>query len=170
MGHYGSAALAALIAGSALASTPVLAGSNADEAAIRNLEARFAAALAVKDVDAIMQAYAPGDDLVVFDLVPPRQYVGWNAYRDDWKATLAGFKGPINVQITDLKIETSGPLAYGRSIQHINGTGADGQPSDLVVRVTDIYRKVGGRWLIVHEHVSVPVDLATGKADLTSKP
>jgi len=31
-------------------------------------------------------------------------------------------------------------------------------------------RRMGGKWLIFQEHVSVPVDLATGKADLLSKP
>jgi ketosteroid isomerase-like protein len=45
-----------------------------------------------------------------------------------------------------------------------------GQPIDMVVRVTDGYRKVDGNWLIAHEHVSVPVDFATGKPDLMSKP
>jgi hypothetical protein len=40
----------------------------------------------------------------------------------------------------------------------------------LSVRVTDVLRKVNGKWLIVQEHVSVPVDLATAKADLTSRP
>jgi hypothetical protein len=40
----------------------------------------------------------------------------------------------------------------------------------LTVRVTDGYRKINGKWLITQEHVSVPVDLETGKADLTSKP
>jgi ketosteroid isomerase-like protein len=38
------------------------------------------------------------------------------------------------------------------------------------LRATDIYRKVNGKWLIEHEHYSVPVDLTTAKADLTSKP
>ena len=38
------------------------------------------------------------------------------------------------------------------------------------MRVTDCYRKIDGKWLITHEHVSVPVDLATAKADLASKP
>jgi ketosteroid isomerase-like protein len=40
----------------------------------------------------------------------------------------------------------------------------------MAFRLTDVLRKVKGKWLIVHEHVSVPVDVATGKADLTSKP
>jgi hypothetical protein len=39
-----------------------------------------------------------------------------------------------------------------------------------LVRVTDVYRKLKGKWLIVQEHVSVPVDLATQKPDLLSKP
>ena len=37
----------------------------------------------------------------------------------------------------------------------------DGKTLDLTVRVTDVYRKIGGKWLIVHERVSVPVDLTT---------
>jgi ketosteroid isomerase-like protein len=45
-----------------------------------------------------------------------------------------------------------------------------GHPIDRPVRVTDGYRKIAGNWLIALEHVSVPVDLATGKAVLTSKP
>jgi len=36
--------------------------------------------------------------------------------------------------------------------------------------VTDIYRKINGKWLIIHEHISVPVDLTTNKADLAAKP
>jgi ketosteroid isomerase-like protein len=32
------------------------------------------------------------------------------------------------------------------------------------VRVTAGYRKIGGNWLIAQEHISVPVDFATGKA------
>jgi len=52
----------------------------------------------------------------------------------------------------------------------VRGTDTKGQPIDITVRVTDGYRKIAGDWVIVHEHVSVPVDLATGKPDLSSKP
>jgi hypothetical protein len=40
----------------------------------------------------------------------------------------------------------------------------------LVTRETDVYRKINGKWLVVEEHVSFPVDVATGKPDLLSKP
>ena len=46
----------------------------------------------------------------------------------------------------------------------------DGKPLDLTLRVTDVYKKMNGKWLVVHEHVSWPVDLETGKADFSSKP
>jgi hypothetical protein len=49
-------------------------------------------------------------------------------------------------------------------------TAKDGSKFNLVARVTDAYRKINGKWLIAHEHVSIPVDLTTGKADPTSKP
>ena len=61
-------------------------------------------------------------------------------------------------------------MGFSHSIQHLTGTDTKGQPVDVTVRVTDVYRKIKGTWLIVHEHVSVPVDLDTGKPDLSSKP
>jgi ketosteroid isomerase-like protein len=143
---------------------------SADEAKIEELEAAFAAAFIAKSVDAIMKVYVPDESLIVFDVVPPRQYVGANAYRKDWEDFFAAFKGPLKFEITDLHVVADGTLGYGHSIQHVSGTDAKGQPMDLVVRVTDAYRKVGNDWLIVHEHVSVPVDLTTGKPDLASKP
>ena len=142
----------------------------ADEAKIKALEDRFVAAFNAKDVDAIMKAYVPDESLFVFDVTPPRQYVGAKAYRKDWEDLLAAFKGPVKFAMTDLQITTVGSVGYGHSIQHVSSTDAKGQPIDITVRVTDVYRKIKGNWLIVQEHVSVPVDLATGKPDFSSKP
>jgi uncharacterized protein (TIGR02246 family) len=141
-----------------------------DRADIRALEERFVAAFKAKDLDAIMKVYAPGQALFVFDVVPPRQYVGAAAYRKDWQTFFASFEGPITVELTDLDIGADRNLAYSHSIQRVAGTDKQGKKLDLTVRVTDVYQKTRGRWLIVHEHVSVPVDLDTDKPDLSSKP
>jgi uncharacterized protein (TIGR02246 family) len=146
---------------------PAWADAPAD---IRALEDRFVAAFKAKDVDAIMKVYAPDQTLVVFDVVPPRQYVGAAAYRKDWQTFLGSFDGPITVELTDLDVVADRNLAYSRSIQRVAGTDKHGKKLDLTVRVTDVYKKAHGRWLIIHEHVSVPVDLDTDKADLSSKP
>jgi ketosteroid isomerase-like protein len=141
-----------------------------DEVAIRALENRFAAAFNAGDVDAMMKNYITGETLVVFDVVPPRQHLGADAYRKAWLGFFSHFKGTPKISITDLAITVDGSLAFSHSIQHVTGTDAKGHPVDRTVRVTDGYRKIGGNWLIVHEHVSVPVDLATGKPDTDSKP
>lgn len=144
--------------------------ANDDRAAIEALEKQFAAAFNAKDLDAIMKVYAPGASLFVFDVTPPRQYVGWAAYKKDFSELLAAFPGPAKFDLSDLSITVVGPVAYSHSIQSTRLTAKDGSKLDLVVRVTDVYRKMHGKWLIVQEHVSVPVDLATAKADLSSKP
>ena len=61
------------------------AADPADDAQIRALEARFATAFNAKDVEAVMRVYSP--DVFVFDVVPPRQYVGAEAYRKVGKAS-----------------------------------------------------------------------------------
>ena len=155
----------------ALASPNLAATARADaKADIKALEDRLVAAIKAKDVDAIMKVYVPDQSLVVFDVVPPRQYVGAAAYRKDWQEFLAMFNGPITFEISDLDTMAGDDLAYSHSIQRVAGTDKKGNKIDLTVRVTDGYKKLGGNWLIVHEHVSVPVDLDTGKPDLTSKP
>ena len=141
-----------------------------EKAAIRALEDRFASAFNAGDIDAMMKNYIPDPSLVVFDVVPPRQHSGADAYRKAWVGFFAHFKDRPRIAINDLGITVNGDLGFSHSIQHVTGTDIQGQSVDRTVRVTDGYRKIGGNWLIVLEHISVPVDLKTGKADLSSKP
>lgn len=141
-----------------------------DKAAIAALEDRVAKAIGARDANAVMANYVKSDALVVFDVIPPREYRGWDAYLKDWQGVLGGCADSPKLDISDLAIETSGPLAYSHSIQHFTCTGAKGNKVDMTLRTTDVYRKFNGSWRIVHEHYSVPVDVASAKADLASQP
>lgn len=141
-----------------------------DERAIRALNQRFGAAVNARDLNKIMSVYIADESLFVFDVVPPRQYVGAEAYRKDFEEFLGLFPGPIKFMASDLSITAAGTLGYSHRIDTWNVTDKKGKPVKLVFRVTDVYRKINGRWLIVHEHVSWPVDPDTGKADMLSKP
>lgn len=145
------------------------AGSN-DTEQIRALENNLAAAAEARNLDGIMTAYVPDETLFVFDVIPPREYVGAEAFRKDWAEFLGSTKGPIKYEITDIAVVVVGDVAYGHSIQRIVATGVKGDPLDLTTRVTDVYRKLSGKWMIVQEHISIPVDLDTGKPDYASKP
>ena len=168
--RFGALAIIAFAASPGFSSPSQAASGPDDKAQITALENQFAAAVRVRDVDAIMKVYEPDEGVFVFDLVPPRQYVGAAAYRKDWAGFIGGFKGKVSFTISDLSITTADTLAYSHSIQKIAGTDAKGKPFTNVVRVTDVYKKSAGKWLIVHEHVSVPVDPDTSKADMMSKP
>jgi ketosteroid isomerase-like protein len=141
-----------------------------DKKQIEDLEQRFATAFGSKDINTIMSGYAPGKGLFVFDVTPPREYVGWDAYKRDWESFFAAFQGPAALDISQLSVTVVGTVAYSHSIQTGHLTAKDGTKATFAVRTTDVYRKIGGKWLIVEEHNSVPVDLSTGKADLLSKP
>lgn len=141
-----------------------------EKAAIEALEKQYNDAFNAKDLKTIMSCYAPGKGLFVFDAVPPREYPSWDAYKKDWESLLAAYPGPLSNAISEQSITVVGSVAYGHNIQTGFFTKKDGTRVDLVIRVTDVYRKMKGKWLIVQEHVSFPVDIDSGKADLLSKP
>jgi uncharacterized protein (TIGR02246 family) len=158
----------ALAALSLLAAPAIAATPTSDEAEIRAVQDRIAAAINAKDPDAIVKNYAP--DVFVFDLPPPRQYVGEKAWRDDWKGVFATAAGAGKLDVQDLVIKVSGDVAYSHAIDHYVSDGPNGTKVELNLRATDVYRKIGGKWLIVQEHLSVPIDMASGKPDMLSKP
>jgi uncharacterized protein (TIGR02246 family) len=134
-----------------------------DEAAIRALQDRFAAAVNAADPDAVMENYIPDNSLVVFDVVPRKDYFGADAYRKAWEDFFQRFKGGVKLTIIDLHVSVDGNLAFGHSFMNTKGADGQGHSVDRTVRVTAGYRKINGNWLIVHEHISMPVDLTTGK-------
>jgi ketosteroid isomerase-like protein len=139
-----------------------------DKAAIKALYDEWNDGFNKKDVNAIMAVYAP--TVFAFDAIPPREYPTWAAYKKDWDALFTAFPGPVTNTISDLNITVVGSVAYTRYIADGTFTAKDGSKSRFVVRTTDVLRKSTGKWRIVQEHVSFPVDPATGKADLLSKP
>lgn len=143
---------------------------SSDAAAIQALEDGYVEAFNTRDVDGIMANYARGRELFVFDAVPPREYPSWDAYKRDWETLFSQFPGPASDKMSEFHITVLGQVAYGHHIEDTQFTQKDGTKKEFVVRVTDVYRKFKDKWLIVQEHVSFPVDVSTGQADLMSKP
>ncbi|MBO0779443.1 MAG: nuclear transport factor 2 family protein [Ktedonobacteraceae bacterium] len=139
-----------------------------DEAAIKRVIMSFVEALQAKDLDGVMSIYAP--ELVSFDIVPPLQYVGADAYRKHWGEALSSIPGPINYEIVDLSITVGDDVAFAHSFNRLSGTMSNGQQIGNWLRWTACFQKINGTWLIVHMQASVPVDMETGRAVLSLKP
>jgi ketosteroid isomerase-like protein len=61
-------------------------------------------------------------------------------------------------------------VAFSYSLIRTSGTMKSGQDIDRWQRWTLGVRKISGKWLITHEHVSLPVDQKSGKAVQDLKP
>ena len=139
-----------------------------NEKAIRELITRFAEAFRAKDVDGVMSAFAP--EIVSFDIVPPLQAVGADAFVKHWQEFFDSYQDSIHVEFPDVSITAGDDVAFSHCLHRVSGTTKNGQQTDWWLRWTACYRKIDGNWLIVHEQVSVPVDLRSGKAMMDLKP
>jgi ketosteroid isomerase-like protein len=119
-------------------------------------------AIWAKDIDRLMTLYSP--DIVYFDIVPPLQYVGSAALRGRFLHWFDGFVGSIGQEIHDLNVLASRDIAIASMLVRASGTLRNGQEVGLWVRVTSSCQRSNQRWLITHEHVSLPVDLESGRA------
>jgi ketosteroid isomerase-like protein len=160
----------AAFACAALLLTPRTSIAANDEAEIRQLLDRWARAFHARDLNGIMSIYEPGQGLVAYDIVPPLQYKGFEAYKKDYQDFLEQFQGVIGVEIRDLSIVAGDRVAFSHGLERLTGTLKNGQKVDSWVRFTEGYRKINGHWFAIHDHISVPVDLDTGKAALDLKP
>ena len=116
-------------------------------------------AISTGDLDRLMSFYSP--DIVYFDIVPPLQYVGSAALRERFSHWFDGFEGPIGQEVHDLSIVTSGDVAVASMLIRASGPGRSEARLDFAYARPPAFN---GRWLITHEHVSLPVDLARGSA------
>ncbi len=139
-----------------------------DEGQIRKLIDDQAKAVRARDVDGSISSYAP--DIVSFDVVNTLQKVGLDACRKRAVEWFSSFEGPIGYEIRDLHINTGDDVAFSHSLSHVGAIRTDGAKLDMWWRATVCYRKIGGKWMVTHEHQSVPFDVETGKASLDLKP
>jgi len=139
-----------------------------DETQIKQQIDNFVKAFREKNVDLMMSLFSPG--MVSFDIIPPLQYTGSDAYRKVWQETFALFQDPLEIEISDLHLTTGKDVAFSYCFLRLNATMVDGYKIDYWERLTCCFQKVNNKWLIIHEHVSLPTDLKSGKAVMNLKP
>ncbi len=128
----------------------------------------FQRAFQARDTKAVMALYTP--DILAYDIIPPLQYNGSDAYGKDFETYFAGYKGPLTLEYRDCHISADGNLALVACLERVTGTLTNGQSSSVWLRATSGLRRVNGHWLDFHDHVSVPVEVGTGKARLDLAP
>jgi len=125
-----------------------------DEFAIRDLVEKWASAVRSKNLPGILANHAP--DILMFDVPPPIQSKGIEAYRKTWELFFSWYQDSGVFDIDELNITAGNDVAFVTALMRCAGTEANGDQTELEFRLTMGLRKVDGRWIIEHEHHSIP--------------
>ncbi|MEU6806951.1 YybH family protein [Streptomyces neyagawaensis] len=141
---------------------------NHEEDAIRRQIDAIVEAIGAKDLEGLKQVYAV--DVVSYDIDPPLQHVGIEAKLKNWANVFTVFDR-ATYEVRDLSVVLDDRLAFGHAFGRLSGTLTNGTAMNgMWVRVTYCFRKTGGAWLITHDHVSVPLDIRSGKGVVDLEP
>lgn len=125
-----------------------------DEAAIRELVESWARAVRAKDFDGILANHST--DMLMFDVPPPIQSNGIQAYKKTWDLFFSWSDDPVVFDIKHMDITAGTDVAFVAALMRCAGTEKNGERIDLEFRLTIGLRKIGDQWMILHEHHSIP--------------
>ena len=138
--------------------------SDADQP-IRAALAAYQAAVLAKDVAAFVSIYA--DDARIFELWGTWEHdlLSWREMAQGWFAFLGDQRSVVTAH--DVRTQVSGDMALlTASLTYTAVDAADQHLRSLDNRLSWVLRQRGGRWLVVHEHTSVPLAHEDGKGIL----
>ena len=125
---------------------------------IREVIERKAALLETGDAKGIMAHYAP--NFVEYTLAPPLRQRGDGGDPAPLEAWIATFEAPPRRDVTQLEITTDGDVAFATSLDRLSAVPRGSTDRfTLWFRVTLGLRRIDGRWLVTHEHESVPFEM-----------
>ena len=127
------------------------------EATLRKRIDELAQAIRDKDIERLMNFYAR--DVVVFDVRPPLDTRGADAYRQNFERWFAAFEGPLSFELKNLRVAPGEGAAFCHYLSLITGARPDGRKSGYWVRGTTCFERRDGEWLVTHEHISMPASV-----------
>ena len=138
--------------------------TRSDEPAILAVIDAIAKAVRSNDLEGLVAHFAP--EVVVFDMLAPLEHKGVDAVRQSWSMVLEPFEGAVEYDVDHLGILAGGDIAWSRGLSVFKGTTKAGQKVVHRLRMTLGFRKTEGRWKVIHQHVSAPFDMQSGRAQL----
>jgi ketosteroid isomerase-like protein len=106
--------------------------------------------------DNVAEFYAKGPH--TFYDIAPLKYASWDEYSAGVKEELGDYKTAACTVNDDSQIHPAGDYYWGTATVKCDMTRSSGKRELSQFRWTVIWQKDSGNWLIVHEHVSSPID------------
>jgi uncharacterized protein (TIGR02246 family) len=129
--------------------------ASAVETEIRELISKWEQAVRHEDAAGIRANHS--EDLLMFDVPPPFLSRGLDAYMETWKIFYPSQARPITFYFDQIEVTAGEDVAFATAVGTC-GYIDHGERTDLKFRLTMGLQKREGRWLIIHEHHSVPAE------------
>nr|WP_083784443.1 nuclear transport factor 2 family protein [Janibacter sp. HTCC2649] len=107
------------------------------------------------------------DDLESFNVLPPHRAEGREPTLEAARGWFDGYASDIGYDVHDLNVTASGDVGFASFLYRVTGTLTGGTEVDMWVRATLGFERLDGRWIVTHDHESVPWDPETGQGVLT---
>jgi ketosteroid isomerase-like protein len=111
---------------------------------------------ATLDPSNLAEFYASGPH-TFFDIAPLK-YSNWDEYQKGVRQVLADFKSAKFTVNDDAELHPAANYVWATATLKEEMTHKNGKVDTGSFRWTVVFEKQSGKWLIVHEHVSVPVE------------
>jgi ketosteroid isomerase-like protein len=129
-----------------------------DDATFRKLIDSYCAAWSSGNADTPARFYAKEDGLVFYDAAP-FAYHGWKEYHEGVKREFLDEAQSISLSAgKDLRVNRHGPMAWTTVSMHLSEKTKDGKDVETNLRYTGIWERRPSGWLLVHEHISAPLN------------
>lgn len=100
-------------------------------------------------------------DLVVYDVLPPLKYEGAATYRASWDEWQPQTTGEAVFEFEELHVVAGPETAFAHGLIRCGGTMPNGKTFEDRARATFCLRHLAGCWLVVHQHISMPLAKGT---------
>ncbi len=125
----------------------------AEDARIRQLIADYAAAVGAADVKLAAQVWDTWAD--VSFIHPLGEAHGWDEVKTFFTDVMGGMFSRRKLTPRDIRVHVAGDSAWSEFHWHFTATQKkDGAEVQTDGRETQIYRRAGNRWMLVHVHYS----------------
>lgn len=118
------------------------------------------------DRNAVQHLYKKDEDYTAYDVAPPvGGYIGWDRYSVGWYEVMNKYQEIRFKFGGDLRAFRRGDVGWTSVSANWAGRSIQGEEFSKDLRITLVWVKEDGEWVITHEHASAPrlTELPTGE-------
>ena len=134
-----------------------MTANKSEDFKVRRLIEQWALAVRARNIEAVLADHA--EDMVMFDVPPPVELLGIDAYQDSWPPFFKWLENESGTfEIVRLDVTAGDTVAFATALLRCGSKASLEKDNTAQLRLTVGLRKIDGAWKIAHEHHSFPAD------------